>query len=57
MFILTILGKIKKTRLKLLQGSVTVLQKMANYQEAKVKLINIQLNKLKSAAKSRLEQY
>ena len=30
---------------------------MANYQEAKVKLINAKLNKLKSAAKIRQEQF
>ena len=51
MFILTILEEIKETRLKLSQGSATVLQKLASYQEARVKLTNIQLNKLKSAAK------
>ena len=32
MFILTILEKIKETRLKLSQGSVIVLQIMVNYQ-------------------------
>ena len=53
MFILTILEKIKETRLKFSQGRVTVLWKMANYQEAKVKLTNTQLNKLKSAAKNK----
>ena len=52
MFILTILEKIKETRLKFSQGRVTVLWKMANYQEAKVKLTNTQINKLKSAAKN-----
>ena len=30
---------------------------MANYQETRVKLTNTQLNKLKSAAKNRQEQY
>ena len=30
---------------------------MSNYQEARVKLTNTQLNKLKSAAKLRPEQY
>ena len=39
------------------QRSVTVLQIMTNYQEARVKLTNIQLNKLKSAAKIKPEQY
>ena len=53
MFILTILEKIKDTRLKFSQGSVTVLQKMANHQEARVKLTNTQLNKLKSGAKNK----
>ena len=51
MFILTILEKIKETRFKFSQGSVTVLYIMANYQEARVKLTNTQLNKLKSATK------
>ena len=35
MFILTILEKIKETRLKFSHESVTVLQKMANYEERK----------------------
>ena len=48
MFILTILQKIKEKRLKVSQGSVTVLQKMANYQEARVKLTNTQLNRNKN---------
>ena len=50
MFILIIFEKIKETRLKFSQGNVTVLQKIANYQETRVKLTNTQLNKLKSAA-------
>ena len=53
MFVLKILEKIKKKRLKFSQGSVTVLQKMANYQEARVKLTNTRLNKLKSAAENK----
>ena len=53
MFVLTILEEIKETRLKVSQGSVTVLWKMANYQEARVKLTNTQLKKLKSAAKNK----
>ena len=57
MFILTILEKIKETRLKFSQGSVTVLQKMANRQEVKVKLTNTQLNKLESTAKVRQVQH
>ena len=36
MFVLTILEKIKETRLKFSQGSVTVLEKMANNQEARI---------------------
>ena len=51
MFVLTILEKNKETRLKFSQGSVTVLSKIVNYQEARVKLTNTQLNKLKSTAK------
>ena len=35
------------------QGSATVLQKMANYQEARVKLTNTQLNKSKSTTKNK----
>ena len=38
--------------IKISQGSVTVLENMANYQETRVKLTNIQLDKLKSAAKN-----
>ena len=53
MFVLTILEKIKETRLKFSQGSVTVLQKMAYYQEVRVELTNIQLNNLKFAAKNK----
>ena len=45
LFVLMILEKIKETRLEFSQGSVTVLQKMANYEEAKVKLTKTQLNK------------
>ena len=44
------LEKIKETKLKFSQGSVQI---MANYQEARVKLTNTQLNKLKSAAKNK----
>ena len=36
-------NKKKKDKLKFLQGSVTVLLKMANYEKARVKLINIRL--------------
>ena len=51
MFILTILEKTNETRLKFSQRSITVLVKMASYEEARVKLTNTQL-KLKSAAKN-----
>ena len=37
---LTILEKIKETRLKFSQGSVTLLKIIANYQEVRVKLTN-----------------
>ena len=40
MFVLTILEEIKETRLKLSQGSVTVLWKMTICEEARVKLTN-----------------
>ena len=52
MFLLKILEKIKETRLKSSQGSVTVLYEMINYQEKRVKLTNTQLSKLKSEAKN-----
>ena len=39
MFVLTVSGKILKTRLKFSQGCVTVLWKMENYKEVKVKQI------------------
>ena len=45
MLVLTILEKIKETRLKF--------SKMINYQEGRVKITNKQLNNLKSAAKSK----
>ena len=51
MFVLSIFEKIVETRLQFSQGSVTALYKMANYQEARVKLTNTQSNKLKFAAK------
>ena len=41
MFVLTILEKIKETGIKCSQGSITVSQKMANYQKARVKIKNI----------------
>ena len=53
MFLLTVLEKNKEMRLKLSQGSVTVLWRMINYKEVRVKLTNTRLNKLKSAVKSK----
>ena len=38
---------------KFAQGSATVLYKLANYQEERVKITNTQLNELKSAAKNK----
>ena len=49
MFFLTMLEKIKGTRLKFSRRSVTVLKIIANYQEARDKLTNAQVNKVKSA--------
>ena len=51
--ILTILEKIKETRLKFSQRSVTALQIMVNYHEVRIKLKNTLLKKLKSAAKNK----
>ena len=48
MFVLTVLEKIKETRLKLSQESATVSQKIANYEDVRVKLTNTRLNKLKT---------
>ena len=53
-FVLTILEKIKETILNFSHESITVLQKMANYQETRVKLTNAQLNQLKSEAKNKI---
>ena len=55
MFLLKILEKIKETRVKVSQGSVTVFQKMLNCEKARTKLANTQLNKLKLGAKNRTE--
>ena len=55
MFVLTVLQKIKQTRLKFSQGSVRVLSKATNYKETRVNLINIQLNE-KLQQKIRQEQ-
>ena len=43
--------------LKFSQGSVTMLPKMANHQEVRVKLTNAQLNKLKSTINMRRVQH
>ena len=48
-----VLEKDKERRIKFYKESVTVLYTLANYQEARVKLINTQLNKLKSTAKTK----
>ena len=53
MFVLIILEKIKETRLKFSQGSITIINIMGNYQEARVKLSNTLLKKLKSSGKSK----
>ena len=53
MFVLKIWQKIKEKRIKFSQTSVTVLWMMSNYEKAR----NMQLKKLKSAAKIRLEQH
>ena len=53
MFDIAILEKIKEMRSKFFPGSATVLQKMTNCQEARVKLTNTQWNKLKFAAKNK----
>ena len=50
-----ILEKNKKTIIKFSQRSVTVFQKMATYEEVRVKPRNTQLKKLKSAAKNKNE--
>ena len=53
MFVLKIWQKIKEKRIKFSQTSVTVLWMMSNYEKAR----NMQLKKLKSPAKIRLEQH
>ena len=52
MFVLTILERIKERGQTCFQGSVTVLWKMANFQEIRAKLTNAQLNKLKYPARN-----
>ena len=51
MFVLRILEKVKEIRVKFSQGSVTVLQKMANYEEANVNLTNTQQKKNRICSK------
>ena len=53
MFFLKILEKFKETRLTFSQGKITVLQKMANYEEGGVRLTNTQLSKLKFTGKNK----
>ena len=57
MLVSSILEKIKGTTLKFSQKSVTVLQILTIYKEARVKITNIQRKKVKSAKKIRPEQY
>ena len=54
-FVLTIWGKIKQTRLTFSRRSVTVLLILENYQEARVKWTNTHLNKVKLASKNKKE--
>ena len=54
MFVLTILEKITEAIQKVSQGSVTVLWKMINYEEGRVKLTSTQLNKLKPFGKGNI---
>ena len=56
-FVLTILEKIKETRLNFSTGSSTLLWIMVNYQEARIKRRNTQLNKNKSVAKITQKQH
>ena len=53
MFVLVISEKINETRLNFYQEIVTVLWMMVSYQEARVKLTDAQLNKLKSEGKNK----
>ena len=52
MFVLAVLEKIKETRVKLSRGSLTALKQLAHYEEARVKLTNTQLSKIKSTINS-----
>ena len=53
MFALTILEKIKKNEIKIFSRKCNSIINNTNYQEARVKLTHTQLNRLKSAAKSK----
>ena len=52
MFALKILENIKEVRLKCSQVSAAILQKITSFEEARIKLTNTQLNKLKSVTKN-----
>lgn len=53
MVVLMIFKKIKETQLKFFRGNVMVLWKMVHYKDARGKLSNAELNKLKLAAENR----
>ena len=57
MVVLTILEKTNETLLSNSERMVTVLKIMSNYQKARVKITNRQLNKLKFAAKHKTGTY
>ena len=50
---LTILEKNRRNEIKIFSRKCNSIMNNANYQEARVKLSNTQLNKLKSAAKNK----
>ena len=53
MFVLTILGKYQRNEKKIFSKKCNSIIKMANYQEARVKLTNTKSKKLKSAVKNK----
>ena len=55
MFALTIFKEIKEAKTRFSQESVTILWKIANYKEVRVKLTNAHLFKLKSTVKDKIE--
>ena len=57
LFVLKTLEKVKETCPKFGQAYLPVLEKMTNYEEAKVKLTNSQLNSLIFKLKIRLEKH